>query len=63
MKSICWYVVSYETNIQQTAKRLSYNNPCFQYNITIMDFLVSHTCEMMFYDVRGRSTVHTCMYS
>ena len=37
---------------------LSHNNPCFQCNIAIINFLVSHTCEIRFNDVIGQSTVH-----
>ena len=41
---------------------LSHNNPCFQCNITIASFLVSHTCEIRFH-VIGQSTVHTYFYA
>ena len=34
---------------------------CFKCNIAITKFLVSHTCEIRFHDVIGRSTLH--MYS
>ena len=37
---------------------LSHNNPCFQCNIASTNFLVSHTCEIRFYDDIDRSTVH-----
>ena len=30
---------------------LSHNNPCFQSNMAITNFLVSNTCELRFYDV------------
>ena len=40
---------------------LSHNNLCFNFNITVTNFLVSHTCEIRFRDAIGRSTVH--MYS
>ena len=36
---------------------LSHNNPCFQYNIAITNFLVSNTCEIRFHDVMGQSTL------
>ena len=37
---------------------LSHNNPCFQCNIAITNFIVSHTCEIRFHDIIGQSTVH-----
>ena len=37
---------------------LSHNNPCFRCDIAITNFLVSHTCEIRFHDVIGRSTVY-----
>ena len=37
---------------------LSHNNPCFQRNIAITNFLASHTCEIRFNDVIGLSTIH-----
>ena len=40
---------------------LSHNNSCFQCNMAIKNFLVSHTCEIKFHDVIGQITVH--MYS
>ena len=46
-----------------TEKYLLYNNPCFQCNIDITNFLVSHTFEIKFHDIIGQSTVHTSMYS
>ena len=42
---------------------LSHNDPCFQCNIAITNFLVSHTCEIRFHDVIFRSTVPRTMYS
>ena len=36
---------------------LSHNNACFLCNIAITNFPVSHTCEIIFNDVIGRSTV------
>ena len=30
----------------------SHNNPCFQCNIAITNFLVSNTCEIRFHDIR-----------
>ena len=40
---------------------LSHNNPCFQCNTAITNFLISNTCEIRFLDVIGQSTVP--MYS
>ena len=40
---------------------LSHNNPCFQCNTAITNFLVSNTCEIRFHDVICQSTVP--MYS
>ena len=40
---------------------LSHNNPCFRCNLAINIVLVSHTFEIRFHDVIGRSTV--TMYS
>ena len=40
---------------------LSHNNPCFQCDIAITNFLVSHTCEIRFHDVIGR-TIHVHVY-
>ena len=37
------------------ALHLSHNNPCFQCNIVIMNFLVSNTCEIRFHDVMDRT--------
>ena len=42
---------------------LSHNNPCFQCNIAITNFLVSHTCEIRFHDVKGQSTVPMYSYA
>ena len=42
---------------------LSHNNPCFQYNIAITNFLVSHTLEIRFHDVIGQSSVHMYSYA
>ena len=39
-------------------KNLSHNNHCFQCNIAIKNFLVSHTC-----DVIGQCTVHMYFYA
>ena len=39
----------------------SRNNPCFQCNIAITIFLVSHTREKRFHDVIGQSTVYLCI--
>ena len=42
---------------------LSHNNPCFQCYLAITNFLVSHTCEIRFYDVIGQNTVHMYSYA
>ena len=42
---------------------LSHNNPCFQCNTAITNFLVSHTCEIRFHDVIGQSTGHMYFYA
>ena len=42
---------------------LSHNNPCFQCNIAITNFLVSNTCEIRFHDVKGQSTVPMYSYA
>ena len=39
---------------------LSHNNPCFQCNIAITNFLVLHMCEIIFDDVIVHST--TCVF-
>ena len=40
---------------------LSHNNPCFQGNTAIRNFVISNTCEIRFHDVIGQIT--TPMYS
>ena len=42
---------------------LSHNDPCFQGNIAITNFLVSNTCEIRFHDVIGQSTVPMYSYA
>ena len=42
---------------------LSHNNPRFQCNIAITNFLVSHTCEIRLHDVIGQSIVHIYFYA
>ena len=42
-------------------KFLSHNNLCFQCDIAITNFLLSHKCKLRFHDIICRSTVH--MYS
>ena len=44
-------------------KLLSHNNPCFQGNIAITNFLVQHTCEIRFHDFIGQSTVSMYSYA
>ena len=41
-----------------TYTRSSQDNLCFQRNIATTLFLVSHTCEIRFHDVRGRSSMY-----
>ena len=46
-------------NVERDYKQLlSHNNPCFQCNIAITNFLVSYKCEIRFHNVIGQSTVH-----
>ena len=42
---------------------LSHNSPCFQSNMAITNFLVSHTCKIRFQDVIGQSTVPIDSYA
>ena len=42
---------------------LSHNNPCFQCNTAITNFLISNTCEIRFHDVIGQSTVPMYSYA
>ena len=37
---------------------LSHNNPCFQCNIAITNFLVLYTYQIRFDDVIGQSSLH-----
>ena len=37
---------------------LSHNNPCFQCNIAIINFLVSYMCKIRLNDIIGQSSVH-----
>ena len=57
---ICFYSIWLEM-LHNTF--LSHNNPCFQCNIAITIFLVSHTCEIRFNDVIGRSSVPIYSYA
>ena len=50
------YNESFSTHLQKQTF-LSHNNPCFQYNIAITNFLVSYTREIRFHYVRGLSSV------
>ena len=43
--------------------QLPHNNPCFQCDIAITNFLVLHTCKIRFHDVIGQSTVHMYSYA
>ena len=45
------------------ANVLSNNNPCFQYNVAITNFLVSHTCGIKFNHIIGQSTVPMYSYA
>ena len=58
-----WYVQP--TYCDRTGRNqiLSHNNPCFQCNIAITNFLVSNTCEIRFHDVKGQSTVPMYSYA
>ena len=42
---------------------LSHNNPCFQCNIAITNFLVLHTLEIRLHDAKDQSTVHMYSYA
>ena len=42
---------------------LSHNNPCFQRNIVITNFLVTNTCEIRFHVIIGQSTVPMYSYA
>ena len=53
----------YCIQVRNTDFFLSHNNPCFQCNIAITNFLVSNTCEIRFYDVIGQSTVPMYFYA
>ena len=58
----------YKTRIYQyptklTNKYLTPNNPCFQCNTAITNFLISNTCEIRFHDVIGQSTVPMYSYA
>ena len=44
-------------------KYLSHNNPCFQCNTAITNFLVSNTCEIRFHEFIGQSTVPMYSYA
>ena len=56
---------TYDRSVDQIRQNLllSHNNPCFQSNIAITNFLVSHTCVIRFHDVIGQSTVHMYSYA
>ena len=42
---------------------LSHNNPCFQCNTAVTNFLISSTCEIRCHDVIGQSTVPMYSYA
>ena len=42
---------------------LSHNNTCFQYDIPITNFLVSHMYKVRFHDIIDQSTVHMYSYA
>ena len=53
-----WWMERESQNVTwNTYLLLSQNNPCFPCNIAITNFLVSHTCKIIFHDVIDR-TVH-----
>ena len=61
---VCTFVVlGQEKTAANVVTDLSHNNRCFQCNIAIMNFHVSHTCEIRFHDVRGQSTVYMYSYA
>ena len=41
---------------------LSHNNPCFQRNVAISNFLVSHTIEIRFHDVISQSAINVYVF-
>ena len=49
--------------LKKTDLILSDNDPCFQCNIAITNFLVSHMCKIRFNDVIGQSTPHMYSYA
>ena len=54
------------TDSQETESReisLSHNNPCFQCNTAITNFLIFHTCEIRFDNVIGQSAVPMYSYA
>ena len=51
------------TSIKKGVNFLSHNNPCFQCNISITNFLVLRTCEIRFHGVIGQSTGHMYSYA
>ena len=55
--------LTYCTHYSYSNIILSHNNPCFQCNIAIMNFLVSHMCEARFNVVTGQSTVPMYSYA
>ena len=59
----CTIDVARKDKINPTEAILSHNNPCFQCNIAITIFLVSHTFEIRFNDVIGQNTVPMYSYA
>ena len=54
-------ITFFRTNLIK--KKKSHNNPCFQCNTAITNFLISNTCEIRFHDVIGQSTVPMYSYA
>ena len=53
----------YDVDLTIKGIDLSHNNPCFQCNIAITNFLISHTYDKIFHDVIGQSTAHMYSYA
>ena len=61
---VVWERVKGPLNLGLSSEKfLSHNNPCFQCNIAITIFFVLHTCEIIFHDIKGQSTVRVYSYT
>ena len=49
--SVSRWQIDFKTGLNLPSLIISHNNLCVQCNITITNFLVSHTCEIRFNDV------------